>query len=517
VASPKRRELLAFTAALLAAVALLPLSGARVLWTRPFWMDEQSTYWVTDHRSPIDMIRHIAIGGEWSPPLLHFIVWTARSIAGDLSPVLLRSIVLACVLVALVFVYATLRRRFDRATSLAGWLVVAGSPLVILHAFDGRMYAPWLASAAFYAWALGADASAPRSRRRDLTQGAAAVLLCTVHWFGVLSLGLMAAGVYLVLRRDHVDLRQAARYFLPSAAGIVALMICAPLAISQRIAASGVLWVPSLSAPQFEVVINELFPVWAVLLVAVLFVVSSATRRDIVHAEASPGHVRLFDAGTAALAALVFMPVVVAGISIFQPSMLPRYSVVATLGWGALIALTVEMLGAWQRVVAIVVLFLLLARHLAVSVEEKQRYAAAVGAHSRGLERARAMGLPVVFQSLHAMYPAAIPRSGAPQPALYLFVPDSVLDVMYPPDRPGLKPLRRHYGLERDIGREHRRLYGFPTLTTPAALDSLPTFALVGTDASLPTGYTDVQRWGSVVFPNHKVRRVSRILAVFER
>src|SRR5207253_5898908 len=125
--------------ALVLAIALLPLLGGGVLWTRPLWLDEIccTVYPVSNAATPLDVVRNIVVQREdYAPPLLHLIVWSVGRVAGGFTPVVLRSISLTCVSLALLFVYLTLRRRFDRAPSAAGTIALASHALVLTHAFE---------------------------------------------------------------------------------------------------------------------------------------------------------------------------------------------------------------------------------------------------------------------------------------------------------------------------------------------------------------------------------------------
>src|SRR5437764_807750 len=254
MAAVTSREVLSAVGALALAIALLPLLGGGVLWTRPLWLDEIccTVYPVSNAATPVDVVRNIVHREDYAPPLLHLIYWSAGRVAGGLTPVVLRSVSLACVSLALLLVYLTLRRRFDRAPSAAGAIAVATHALVVTHAFEGRFYGPWLLFAAGFAWSLSGLAA------RRVTQALFSIFLVTIHWFGVLSLGLMVGGAMATRGRDW---RSGLRIVAPSAAGFIALIVCAPMAIAQRSAATGAgaLWVPELSAAQVGVVVRLFF------------------------------------------------------------------------------------------------------------------------------------------------------------------------------------------------------------------------------------------------------------------
>ena len=322
-------------------VAILALlaSGGSVLWTRPFWMDEVAMFFLTGERALPRMIELVSKGADWNPPTLHLLVWSAMRLFGmdQLTPAFLRSFTLVCVAGALSFTYFTLRRRYDRLPSTAGVLSLLAQGLVVTHAFEGRFYGPWLLFAAAFVWTLGVDAGSP-SRRRDVALAIVSVFLCTIHWYGVFSLGLAALGVLIAWRSEP---RKAIRLLLPAAAGVVALVAMIPMALSQRASAASVLWVHPLSIAQVEQMASQFIPGAFVVLLALLLVVDAARVR-VPHA-VQP---QLADPGIAALFALGAMPLVLILLSaIVTPSMVFRYAIAAALAWAALVAFLSQQWG----------------------------------------------------------------------------------------------------------------------------------------------------------------------------
>ncbi|HYC49712.1 MAG TPA: hypothetical protein VEB19_01260 [Gemmatimonadaceae bacterium] len=504
--SMSRRELAYLVMALAGGtIALLSVSG--VLWTRPLWMDELATAWVTAHASPVDVVRHIARGGEWSPPAYHLLVWIVRQLSGGgLDPIVLRSVSALLATVAIALVYATLRRRVEIATAAAATLVMVGHSLFIEQAFEGRMYAGWLAAAAFYAWSLGQP---QHTRGARVRQGLAAVLLVAVHWFGILSLGLMAVGA--LLARTGA-LRDRIRLVVPSAAGIIALIALSPLVLAQRRAASGILWVPEITLDQTTVLLRFFLPAAAMVIVAIA-AVASVPWRESASAEANPDPL---NPGIAALTSLVLMPLVLILVSLLlQPSMLPRYAVVTVLGWPAIFALAIHLLDVRFRVALVTVFSFVAALSFADATDVRQVFARRAAALQSAVREAGGTRLPVVLQAIHPMYYAALPTPGAPPPARYISVPDSAIAGMY--DGPYAPYVRRHLHLEREIAAEHERLFGFPPSVALATLDTTPAFALVADAGSLPPQYGSVQQWARRLLPNHSVRRVSPLVSILER
>src|SRR5205085_1321348 len=138
--------------------------------------------------------------------------------------------------------------------------------------------------------------------------------------------------------------------------------------------------------------------------------------------------------------------------------MLDRYATVTVLAWAPVVALAVDTLGRAARGVAVAFLIVLLCLGVQRSIEERRGFAKNVAANRAAFEVATTMNLPIVFQSLHVIYPVAGERR-AERSALFLDIPDSTIASMVP--QPKLEWLRRTLRVERDIARSHARVYAF--------------------------------------------------------
>src|SRR5688572_29061049 len=162
----------------LVAVALAALTGlvlfltdGAILLTRPFWVDEWFTFLVTSRSNAFAMLPDLASGADGGTGVFHGAIWLVRRIAGS-DPAVLRAFSLACVLSALLLVYALLRRHVGRDAAVVAVLAVGAHPLVVAHSYEARFYGPWLLCAAFYAWTLD-RITEPASARANFAQGAA--------------------------------------------------------------------------------------------------------------------------------------------------------------------------------------------------------------------------------------------------------------------------------------------------------------------------------------------------------
>ena len=55
---------------------------------------------------------------------------------------------------------------------------------------------------------------------------------------------------------------------------------------------------------------------------------------------------------------------------------------------------------------------------------------------------------------------------------------------------------------ERDLARIHGERFGFPMAVAPAALDSAPSFVLLGSELRLRPGFSDLSEFATMAFPH---------------
>jgi hypothetical protein len=521
--SPRERtaiELAAIALALIALTALvLRITRGGILFQRPLWVDEWFTVLVASQRSPADVLAHLRHGADGGASLYHLVVWGLHSITGTVTPVALRALSLVCMWAALWLVYAILRRRFAPDASIVGVLAIGSHGLVVAHAFEGRFYALWLLCAALFAWAIPGATS---SRAHRILLAIAAILLVTSHWYGLFTLGLMCAAAVVVHAHRW---RDALRALAPALAGVVAFVAILPLAAGQRQAVTVDTWIPEFTVGQLSALSATFWsarvPLAAVLVIIAAWLLSrigGATKK------LSTGPlIALADPGVAALLSLAAMPLVLAVLSLAgQPSMLSRYAIPAVLAWGPLTASAVALMGRWHaRIIAIVLVgfwFVSFTREAG----RKRAFAVGIAQERREVLDAAQMGLPLVFQSQHVMYPALgrelilKRRSDTQWRVAFLELPDSTLNDLFPPLSRWYQ-LNKGIRLERDFARVHAARFGFPPLASQAALDTIRRFLFIASDARVPRGVDDVTALARATFPRHLVTRLSENLLLLER
>ena len=292
------------------------LVGGAVLFTRPFWLDELHTVLVASRPTYPQVIGDLLRAGDTNTPLLHTLLWMLGRVTGGLTPLKVRLFIFMLLWMGLTLTAALLRRYASRASAIAGAAVLWAHPLVQEHAVEARYYGPWLLLSALLAYVLP-TADRPPTRRRELLVAGCAVMLCTVHYFGVFTWGLIAASTawhYLP------DVRGAARRVLPLLAGPLALLACTPLYLGQRGVLSVGTWVPPLSVTQILGFASLTFA-WPALVAVLLVLGADALLR------AAPGAHRPAGADLWALVAVGALPAVLVVFSaLMQPTLLPRYA-----------------------------------------------------------------------------------------------------------------------------------------------------------------------------------------------
>jgi hypothetical protein len=271
--------------------------------------------------------------------------------------------------------------------SCAAVLALWSHPLVLREAFDARFYAPWLAAAAWFVYFAARSQQPGRPPR--LALALTAVLLCTVHYFGIITLALTAGGAAVA---SPLSFRERCRRLLPALAGPVALLCCLPLLPGQRGATTVATWVPPTDLASIAAFLDGLAPLCFVLLLGGALLVTG--RRP----------ATAWGPGPAGLLALGLMPLVLVGFSAaVQPVLIARYGMPAAAAVAPIMALVGARL---PRLVLAGACAALLAWGTWLLHTEAGR---AAGADRRTNElaavlRARTGDDPIAFQHTHELY-----------------------------------------------------------------------------------------------------------------
>jgi hypothetical protein len=325
------------------------LADPLFLFHRHFWADELHTFAIVADPDLPHAMRALANCVDGSPPTLHLLLRAFTTLTGGASEGTIRAFALLSVVVALLGLYVLLRQSFRPLVALATVLAVACHPLVCAHAFDGRYYGPWLACTVWFAYLLNRAISA-RGRLPSVLLAASAALLCTIHYFGVFTLGLITA-VTLLFHRPPGRARW--RPLLAVSCGPAALLASLPFYLGQRAGLTEATWIePADLAGTVNFVLELLSPryLWVVVLAPWLSQLWGKARAG---AEAAPGLTPL-----AGLTGLLLLPLVLIAFSLLlQPTLVPRYGLPAIVGLAPALALVLARAG---RVVLVSLLLVFL-------------------------------------------------------------------------------------------------------------------------------------------------------------
>lgn len=481
----------------LAAVGLVALElgalQAGIALTRPLWLDEVHTYLLAATQSLPESMRSLASGADFSPPTVFLLYRVVGHLAGGLSELTMRLVAVVSVVGALATTYVLLREQFSRVPAAAGTLAVWAHPVVVYAAFDARFYGPWLLATGCMLVALRrAVVNRPTGLSRAAL-AAAAVALCTVHYFGILS---WAAAVALIVVRAPGGRRDTIRRLLPALAGPLALAACIPFFLEQKEA----LTVPTWNRPQslagllrlLAVLVLEPATVVALAFWASVRVLRLRVRLDLPDREATG-----LSLGPQLLLAQGLVPVALAVFSlVVQPATEPRYWITGTFVGAPLVAAAASRSG--RGLGAIIAIVALLCSMLTLYGQRLSfaAYAERVTEDMRATSRLADEGTLVVTRRRHELYPLLVER-----PDLRAKV--ALLDYS------AIDPNDDFAAIERDVARVHLSRFGFPAIVEPRDLAAVRSFYLVEFPAT--------RRPTANEFPHHVIEQVSPRLFRLER
>ena len=333
-------------AAVLAAV--LTATGTWDVFSRPFGTDELITSWIVTAPTWEDGLATLRDGVDTNPPLLHATLrWAWVPFFGG-QEAALRGFSCVCVLLAITGLFTALRFDFGRAAAAVGAAAPLTLQLVQLHAVQARFYAPWLALLAWLVVMLRVRADRGGGAGLGVMTALLALAVCWMHYFGVISVGLVGVGVLLL----PLGWRERWRLAWPLALGPIGTLACVPLLLAQRAALDAPTWVPGLTWARAESLVLAQLP-WVALgglLVIALIAAFAGWRQAGATARGVAGDVRR----QAPLLMTLGMPWALMGIDVLlQPVGETRYAIAATLGASvpaaALVAVATRLAGrrAW--------------------------------------------------------------------------------------------------------------------------------------------------------------------------
>jgi hypothetical protein len=235
-ASPSARELVGVAFAMLAFLLVqLAVSNAFYLFKRRFWIDEWFAASLAVDPDLGHALRSVAMGYETNAPLLCILQSTILRVTHATPEIALRGIACVSVWLALLGIYAVLRRRETKLVAITAILAIWCHPLLQTHAFEARYYGPWLAAFAWF-YIRFSDSNLDGPLRKPMLVLLAA-FICAIHYFGVISLVALLVGTLWMKQRPS---RTA---FALTLLGIaLGLLSCVPFLLGQRSFSTSKTW-----------------------------------------------------------------------------------------------------------------------------------------------------------------------------------------------------------------------------------------------------------------------------------
>jgi len=376
------------------------ISGSTYLFQRHYWLDEIYTHTLVSDPDLSHVMAALAGGVETHPPTFYALLRVFTALQGGCREVALRTFALLSVISALLGLYVVLRTVYAPLVAFIPVLAVWSHGLVVHHAFEARFYGPLLAGAIWFAYFLNRSRVAGASRLNPVLLAGASLFLCTIHYFGIITFGLIASGELLFHRPKN---RTPWYTWLAAAVGPLALAACLPLLMSQRKAFTVPTWV---SAPTLSSIAE--LGTW-ILLPASFTAVLLASWFSTLLQKAFPPK-RDFPAtgedvtALAGLTGLVFMPGFLILFSLaVQPVWVDRYALPAVAGLAPAVAYLASRLGrVW--VLAVIAFFLAVStQQLRNQAAEAQEQDQRTGAFITALRQQKG-GRPIICEHLTAQY-----------------------------------------------------------------------------------------------------------------
>jgi hypothetical protein len=483
------REL--WVAALAAAgvlVAQIAAAGAVGMIPRHLWLDEVLTYLLASDPSVRHSMAALAGGAETNPPP-YFLLLRAFAIPlGGMDETVMRLFALCSIWLAMVGLYATLRRAYGVLPAAAGMIFLASHDLVVRHTFEARFYGPMLAAAIWTCFFLQ-GATTPRRRTviNAVLLAMASLLLCTLHYFGIFALVIIMVA-HLLWAKDLAG-RPRWRQVAPALVGPAALAAWAPVFLRQRSHLTSGTWLKSTTAPLLWIYLKELFPplpMLALALAIVLMAISirrTARRDDLFSTEPwwKP------DRRVASLLALVSMGVIVLLFSLtVQPALKGRYAIVTVAGMAVVLAHAVSR-ADWHGGLVVCVLLFLVSVHALTELKHTWVTNARHDAFDEQLDRMIAdvrahADVPCVFEFRHSLYPVCYLAPDVRDRSCFLDfdrlpLGSSASDLL---SHPMSDEQIRFRTFERDMARNVAAFYPWPKLLRVNQLPADGRYYLVG-------------------------------------
>ncbi len=311
-------------------IATAAMSNGTLLMTRKLWMDEIHSWLIVTDRSYSHAMMGLADGADFNPPSWFLVTRAISGLAGPPSERFLRVLSLVWMLSAMAGLYLILARLFDWKVSLAAVVLTASHPLIIHQSTEIRFYGFWCSCVVWLCCVLQWNPESSVKRRLQwLLIVGLSLLTATSHWFGILSLGLVALPLVI---RQHADERGYARALVILGSGITGVCACLPFLYGQKAAISRPTWISPATVSDSLQFLNYMFPAWQILLCSAGAVAGVMLARKTMEEKIFRS---LPEKSTELLpcVGLALMPLVIVFVAwVLQPSLVARYAIVGVFG-----------------------------------------------------------------------------------------------------------------------------------------------------------------------------------------
>lgn len=311
----------------------------KIIYAGPFGLDECVTDSIVRDPSIVHSIQAVRHGVDTNPPTYHLIArafWMLfHPLFHDSPTVTLRALSMICTWMALVGVYAMLRKAFLPLVALVAVLAVWAHPDVIEQSANARFYAPLLFATVAMCLSLQI-----RGRRmvRGILVALCAMVLCTLHYFGILVLGPIVLAMLLI---DEGALSARIVRVLPTLAGPLSLL---PFLVFIRTQAQGLsvkTWVDPFSFHLARDFMQQILCPVALVIAVAIWSIGRVMRSASLPAT-SVDRRRLRTASVLMLSLVAVPLVIVAFSAVVQSALISRYAIAATLSLAPFVAMLAE-------------------------------------------------------------------------------------------------------------------------------------------------------------------------------
>ncbi len=297
------------------------IAGGAKLMTRQLWMDEVHSWLLLTDESHARTVAALADGADFNPPAWFLVTRWLAGTPAQASEFQIRLLCLGWTLSTIAGLTILLSRHFERMAVIGAVVLTMTQPLLIHHATEIRFYGFWTTCCVWICVVLQLQ---PGWFPLKVVRAAALIFLgivvCTTHYFGVFSIGLILLPV--VIRRVSGWRIEFASLTTGAVVGVGCSLYFLP---GQKAALTRPTWVSPATVKDTIGFLQSLVPAWQIVLCSI---VVFASFRGWQHLRSLRSSKDGATNGLWCLLALGGMPVAVVAIAwLLQPALVTRYAV----------------------------------------------------------------------------------------------------------------------------------------------------------------------------------------------